>query len=479
MITAADLLSIIPEMFLAVMTAVILLAGVFAPNRRHLAYYLVQASLIIAGALTVTSYLALGKATTFSFDHSVVLDQFAVVLKLFVYLITFVMFLYARNYNFERYILNNEFHVLSLLATIGGVALISANNLLTLYLSLELLSLPLYALVALQRAKMRCVEAGMKYFVVGGLASAMLLYGISILFGVTGSLDLSTVAQAISQLNGAHNVMLIFSLVFIVAGMAFKVGAVPFHMWVPDVYDGAPTSVTILVGSAPKIAGFALFVRMLVSGLPDLFVEWHQILLAMALLSIGLGNIVAIVQSNIKRMLAYSSIAHMGFMLLGLACGSAEGNSAAVFYVITYALMALGAFGLIAMMSRAGFEANDIEDYAGLNQRSPWLAFMLMILMFSMAGVPPLVGFIAKLSILTALVNVHLTWVAVLAIIFAIIGAYYYIRVIKVMYFDQPLEAELIQCPRDAKVAITVNGLIILFLGLFPSTLFTFCQGLF
>jgi NADH-quinone oxidoreductase subunit N len=475
-----DLLAVLPELFLAVMTAVILLAGVFAPGRRQLGYYLAQISLIIAAVLTLYSYSALGGGTpVFAFYHSYVVDRFSVVLKLFVYLISIIALLYARNYNQERHILNNEFHVLALLGIIGMVALISAYNLLTLYLSLELLSLPLYALVALQRAKMRCVEAAMKYFVVGGLASGLLLYGISILFGVTGSLDLSVIANALTQLNGAHNLMLTFALVFIISGMAFKVGAVPFHMWVPDVYDGSPSSVTLLISAAPKIAGFALFVRVLAAGLPGMFTDWQQILLVIALLSIALGNVVAIVQVNIKRLLAYSSIAHMGYMLLGLACGSPAGNTAAAFYVITYGLMGLGAFGMIVLMSRAGFEANDISDFAGLNQRSPWLAFMMLILMFSLAGVPPLVGFIAKLSILNALVDVHLTWIAVVALIFSIIGAYYYIRVVKVMYFDQPLEAELITCPQDTKVAITVNGLAILLLGIFPGALFTLCKGLF
>ncbi len=476
--TLSDLITIIPELFLALMAAVILMTGVFAPAKKQLPYYLVQFSMVIAAILTVWSFYAVGKTTTFSFNHSYVLDQFSVILKLFIYLISFVVFLYSRNYNQERFILNNEFHVLALLATIGMLALVSSYNLLTLYLSLELLSLPLYALVALQRAKMRCIEAAMKYFVVGGLASGMLLYGISILFGVTGSLDLTEIAHSLSRLQGAHNVVLIFALVFIISGMAFKVGAVPFHMWVPDVYDGSPTSVTLLISAAPKIAGLALFVRILLAGLPGLFVEWQQILLVIALLSIGLGNIVAIVQSNIKRMLAYSSIAHMGFMLLGLASGTADGNAAAIFYVITYSLMGLGGFGMIALMSRAGFEANNIEDFAGLNQRNPWLAFMMLILMFSLAGVPPLVGFIAKLSILNALVSVNLTWVAVLAIIFSIIGAYYYIRVVKVMYFDQPLEAEVISCPNDTKVAITANGIIILLLGIFPGILYALCQGL-
>lgn len=478
-ITWSDILPIIPELFLAILTAVILLVGVFAPAKKQLGYYLAQIGLILTAILTVYCFSALGDVTTFSFDHSYVLDKFAVVLKLFVYLITFVVFLFSRNYNEERYILNNEFHVLALLSTIGMAVLISSYNLLTLYLSLELLSLPLYALVALQRAKMRCVEAAMKYFVVGGMASGMLLYGISILFGVTGSLDLGVIANHIAGQSSAHNIMLVFALVFIISGMAFKLGAVPFHMWVPDVYDGAPTSVTLLIAAAPKIAAFALIARVLATGLPDLFQHWQQILLAIALLSVGLGNIVAIVQSNIKRLLAYSSISHMGFVLLGLACGSAAGNTAAVFYVITYSLMSLGAFGMVALMSRAGFEANDIEDYVGLNHRNPWLAFMMLVLMFSMAGVPPLVGFIAKLTILKALVDVHLTWIAVVALIFSIIGAYYYIRIVKLMYFDQPREAELIACPQEAKLAISVNGLAILLLGIFPSALAKLCQNLF
>ncbi len=478
-ITWSDILPIVPELFLAIVTAVILLVGVFAPAKKQLAYYMAQSALVITAILTVYCFSALGDVATFSFDHSYVLDQFAVVLKLFVYLITFVVFLFSRNYNEERFILNNEFHVLALLSTIGMAALISSYNLLTLYLSLELLSLPLYALVALQRAKMRCVEAAMKYFVVGGMASGMLLYGISILFGVTGSLDLGEIAHHIGGQTNPHNIMLIFALVFIISGMAFKLGAVPFHMWVPDVYDGSPTSVTLLVAAAPKIAAFALFARVLATGLPTLFHNWQQILLVISLLSIGLGNIVAIVQTNIKRLLAYSSISHMGFVLLGLSCGSAAGNSSAVFYVITYSLMSLGSFGMVALMSRAGFEANDIEDYAGLNQRSPWLAFMMLVLMFSMAGVPPLVGFIAKLAVLKALVDVNLIWVAVVALAFSIIGAYYYIRIVKIMYFDQPREAELIVCPQETKLAISVNGLAILLLGVFPNALASLCQNLF
>lgn len=475
----AGLLPVLPEIFLAVMVAVILLIGVFAKNYQQLPYYLVQATLIVGAGLTLYCYYSLDKTTGFTFYHSYIFDQFALVLKLFVYGVSLVVFIYSRQYNQDRHIMSNEFHVLGLLAIIGMLVLISAYNLLTLYLGLELLSLPLYALVAIQRAKMRCVEAAMKYFVVGGLASGMLLYGISILFGVTHSLDIATIAANVKSLSNHNDVMLIFALVFVVAGMAFKLGAVPFHMWVPDVYDGAPTSVTILISAAPKIAGFALFVRILVEGLPELFGQWQHMLLAVGLLSIALGNVVAIVQVNIKRMLAYSSISHMGFALLGLAAGTEAGNTAANFYILTYTLMSLGGFGIVALMSRAGYEANDIDDYAGLNNRNPWLAFMMLLLMFSMAGVPPLVGFIAKLSILDALVQVNLTWVAVVALLFAIVGAYYYIRIIKVMYFDQPLQAELIACPRDTKIAISLNGLVILVLGIFPGSLFKICQGLF
>ncbi len=477
-IALSELVPLMPELFLALMICVMLLTATFFTSKGYLSYYLAQISLIIAACLTGFAYSLVDNTPVLVFSGTYILDSFAVVLKLFVYLITYVVFLYSRKYNEERHIPATEFYVLALLATLGMLLLISGHNLLTLFLGLELLSLPLYALVALHRSKMRCVEAAMKYFVVGALASAVLLYGFSILFGVTHTLDIGEIAKTISLLGSQYNLMVIFALVFIVAGVAFKLGTVPFHMWVPDVYDGSPTSVTLLISAAPKIATFALFVRLLIEGLPNVFAQWHQLLIVVALLSIALGNVAAIVQANIKRMLAYSSIAHMGYMLLGLACGTAVGKTAAIFYVLTYSLMTLGAFGIVALLSHSSFEANDIEDYAGLNSRNPWLAFMMMLLMFSLAGVPPLVGFIAKLSIFDALIEVHLTWVAAVAVIFSIMGAYYYIRVIKVMYFDQPGEAGLILCPQDSKIAISINGIIVLLLGLFPGLLFHLCQGL-
>ena len=474
-----DFLLVLPEVFLAIMSCVILLMGVFSKSIKDLSYYLVQLSLIIGALLTVYLYFGVFKAPVFGLSHTFTVDQLAVILKIFVYITAFFVFIYSRAYNADRHIASNEFHVLGLLSTIGMLVLISSYNLLTLYLGLELLSLPLYALVALQRAKMRCIEAAMKYFVVGGLASGLLLYGISIFFGIAHSLDLTVIAHSVVLLHNQSDLLLIFALVFVIAGMAFKLGAVPFHMWVPDVYDGAPTSVTLLISTAPKIAAFALFVRFLAEGLPGLFVDWQQMLIILGILSVALGNIVAIVQVNIKRLLAYSSIAHMGYVLLALACGSVSGNSAAIFYVLTYSLMSLGAFGMVALLSRTGFEANDIEDFAGLNNRNPWLAFMMLILMFSMAGVPPLVGFIAKLAVLNALIEIHLTTIAIITLIFSIVGAYYYIRIIKVMYFDQPSQSEIITYSRSTQWAMSINGVVVLILGIFPSVLFNLCQKLF
>ncbi len=474
-----DFLLILPETFLVIMSCAILLLGVFAKNFKSLSYYLVQLSLIVGVCLTVCLYYFVFKTRVFGLSHTYTIDSLAIILKIFVYITAFFVFIYSRHYNAERNIASNEFHVLGLLSTIGMLVLISSYNLLTLYLGLELLSLPLYALVALQRAKMRCIEAAMKYFVVGGLASGLLLYGISIFFGMAHSLDITVIAHSLALQHNQSDLMLIFALVFVISGMAFKLGAVPFHMWVPDVYDGAPTSVTLLISTAPKIASVALFVRFLAEGLPGLFTDWQQILFILGILSVALGNIVAIVQVNIKRLLAYSSIAHMGYVLLAFGCGTVSGNAAAIFYVLTYALMSLGAFGMVALLSRTGFEANNIEDFAGLNNRNPWLALMMMILMFSMAGVPPLVGFIGKLAVLNALIEIHYTTLAIVTLIFSIVGAYYYIRVIKVMYFDQPTHAEAITYSRSTQWAMSINGIAVLLLGIFPSGLFTLCQNLF
>jgi NADH-quinone oxidoreductase subunit N len=319
----------------------------------------------------------------------------------------------------------------------------------------------------------------MKYFVLGAIASGMLLYGMSILYGLSGSLQLSEIAAAVSQAQGAQNTGMIFALVFIVVALAFKLGAVPFHMWMPDVYHGSPTAVTALIATAPKLAGFAMFMRLLVEGLGGLQTDWQQMVIVLSVLSLAVGNIIAIAQSNIKRMLAYSTISHVGFILLGILAGTADGYSSAMFYTITYALMSLGGFGVIMLIARHGFEADNITDLAGLNQRSPWFAFIMMILMLSMAGVPPTVGFWAKLAVLNAVIDINLVWMAVIAVFFSIIGIFYYLRVIKVMYFDEAIDTQPLECGRDMQIALSTNGLAILLLGMSPAALMSLCVSVF
>jgi NADH-quinone oxidoreductase subunit N len=360
--------------------------------------------------------------------------------------------------------------------------MISANHMLVLYLGLELMSLCLYSMVALNRDSATSTEAAMKYFVLGALASGLLLYGMSMLYGATGTLDLTQMAQIIST-RQANVVVLVFGLVFVVAGLSFKLGVVPFHMWIPDVYHGAPNAMTLFIGTAPKLAAFAMAVRMLVNGLLDLAVDWQQMLVIMAVLSMAVGNLAAIAQSNIKRMLAYSTIAHMGFMLLGLLAGVVGGNrlsapdaySAAMFYSVVYVLMSLGAFGMVLAMSRAGFEAEEIDDYRGLNQREPWYAFLMLLVMFSLAGVPPTVGFYAKLSVLDAVVKAGQIWLAVVAVIFSLIGAFYYLRVVKLMYFDEPRDTAPIESGLDVRLLLSANGIAVLVLGVLPGGLMALC----
>jgi NADH-quinone oxidoreductase subunit N len=337
----------------------------------------------------------------------------------------------------------------------------------------------MYALVAIDRDSVRSTEAGMKYFVLGSMASGLLLYGLSMLYGATGTLEIGGVAQAVNQSDAPAN-LLVFGLVFTVAGIAFKLGVVPFHMWIPDVYHGAPTAVTMFLGSAPKLAAFAVTMRLLVYGLFGLAMEWQQMLLIMALLSIGLGNLAAIAQTNIKRMLAYSAISHMGFMLLGLTAGVVGGQvdpftavnaySSALYYVVAYVLMTLGTFAMIMLLSRAGHEAELLEDFKGLNKRSPWFAGMMLIMMFSMAGIPFFIGFFAKFSVLLATIKAGYTWVAVVAVIFSLIGAFYYLRVVKLMYFDAPVDAGPLRSDIDMRVLLSINGLAVAFLGMFPDT---------
>ena len=373
-----------------------------------------------------------------------------------------------------RQLFKGEFFVLSLFAVLGMMVMISAHSLLTIYLGLELLSLSLYALVALNRDSVESSEAAMKYFVLGAIASGILLYGMSMLYGATGSLDIGEVGAYIRSSSG-NDIVLSFGLSFIIVGLVFKLGGVPFHMWVPDVYHGAPTVVTLFIGSAPKIAAFAMIIRLLVNGLEGLHVQWIDMLVIIAVLSIAVGNVIAIAQRNIKRMLAYSTISHVGFLLLGILAGTSEGYSAAMFYILVYALMSLGAFGMVVLLSRAGFEADNIDDFKGLNEKSPWFAFIMLILMFSMAGVPPTAGFYAKLSVLKAVVDINMVWLAATAVVFSVIGAFYYLRIIKFMYFDKADDATPLKTNFDMSVVLSTNGLAVLALGIYPTSLMTLC----
>ena len=476
----SSLMRILPEIFLLAMSCIILMIGVFSKNGvPRLSFFLTQLTLVLTGILALFMTGGLQKWATYLFHHMIVIDSLSFVLKIFILIGMLFTFWYSHLYNKNNGIPANEFYVLGLLSTLGMMVLVSAANFVTLFLGLELMSLPIYAMVALMRSRERCIEAAIKYFIIGAVASGMLLYGLSLFFGATHSLDLSVVASVISAMPADAHLILIFGLVFVIAGIAFKLGAAPFHSWVPDVYDGAPNSVTLLISAAPKIAAFGLAIRFFMDAAPGLHVQWDEVLIVIALLSIAVGNLVALVQTNIKRLLAYSSIAQMGYMLLGLACGTIRGESAALFYMVTYALTSLGVFGMIVLLSKTGFEANEINDFSGLSQRQPWLALMMLLMMFSLAGVPPLVGFIAKVGILEALIRNHSVWLAVIAIIFAIIGAYYYIRVVKVMYFEESKQLEKIECPANLTAAMSINGLAVLLLGIFPSQLYVLCHLVF
>ena len=467
-----NLLPASAEIFLLVMTCVILIADLLIRQSDRLGtYILVQLTLLGCALITVGTHVP---GVVYAFNNMFVDDLMSDILKLMTYLAVSMMLMYSRQYLRVRNLFSGEFMALTLFATLGRMVMISASHFLTLYLGLELLSLSLYALVALQRDSAVTTEAAMKYFILGALASGLLLYGMSMLYGATGSLELGVISDAIKQ--GVQNKSLLtFGLVFVVSGLAFKLGVVPFHMWVPDVYHGAPTAMTMLIGSAPKLAAFAFVARILVEGLQPLVQHWSGMLVVVAIASMALGNLTAIAQTNLKRMFAYSTIAHMGFLLLGLLSGSIEGYGASMFYAVVYVLMSLGSFGMIMLLSRAGFEADTLDDFKGLNQRSPWLAFMMLLLMFSMAGVPPTVGFYAKFSVLNAVVQAGYIWLAVAAVLFSLIGAFYYLRIVKLMYFDKPESHTPITLSQDTALLISVNGLSLLLLGLLPGTLMSVC----
>jgi len=464
-----------PEAFILAAVSVILIVDLFLDEpRRHWSYVLTLLTLVVAAVLTLTTS---GGPVAYAFNGMFVDDPMADVLKMFVYIGVAAILIYSRLYARARQLFRGEFFVLALFATLGMMVMISASHLLTLYLGLELLSLSLYSMVALQRDSTAATEAAMKYFVLGALASGMLLYGMSMIYGATGSLAIADVAKSIAA-GTAPGAILVFGLVFIVAGLGFKLGAVPFHMWVPDVYHGAPTPVTLFIGSAPKLAAFAFLMRILVEalGAPVLLAEWQNMLAILAVLSMAVGNITAIAQSNLKRMLAYSTIAHMGFLLLGVLAGTANGYGSAMFYAVSYMLMSLGAFGMILLLSREGFEADNLEDFKGLNQRDRWYAFLMMLVLFSLTGIPIMIGFWAKLAVLQAALEAGYTGLVIAAVMFSLVGAFYYLRVVKLMYFDEPADRSPLVTTADQRALISVNGLAVLLLGVAPGWLLALCQ---
>jgi len=487
MIDNISWLAIYPEIVLLVMACVIALVdlGVKSPRRTG-TYVLTMLTLAVVAALQAL-YANSGN-TFYGWGNMVVSDAMGNWLKCFATIAMMVTLVYGRPYAADRDMLRGgELFTLSMFALLGMFIMISGNNFLIIYLGLELLTLSSYALVALRRDNATATEAAMKYFVLGAMASGFLLYGLSMLYGATGSLDIGQVFKAINSGQIRHQV-LVFGLVFVVAGLAFKLGVVPFHMWIPDVYQGAPTAVTLIVGGAPKLAAFAMTIRLLVDGLLPLAIDWQQMLAVLAIGSLLVGNLAAIMQSNLKRMLAYSTISQMGFVLLGLLSGVINGNvdanavenaySSAMFYVVTYVLTTLASFGVILLLAREGFESEEISDLSGLNQRSPLYAGVMAICLFSMAGIPPLVGFYAKLSVLQALVasgQALYIALAVFAVIMSLIGAFYYLRVVKVMYFDAPLTATSVSAPLDVRMVLTVNGALVLILGILPGGLMQLC----
>ncbi|MGH8748544.1 MAG: NADH-quinone oxidoreductase subunit NuoN [Burkholderiales bacterium] len=484
--TLNDFLLALPELVLLAGACALTIADLFVKDPRREASFVIALLVLLAcAAATVFVIWGTGGRVAYAFNGLYVADLMAHVLKLIAYLAVAAVLVYSRQYLYDRGLLRGEFLTLLLFSLLGMMVMMSANSFLTIYLGLELLSLCLFAMVALDRDSALATEAAIKYFVLGVLASGLLLYGMSMIYGATGTLTLTEVAKQVAGLSGrtADRHLLVFGLVFIVSGIAFKLGVAPFHMWVPDVYQGAPIAVTLLIGSAPELAGFAMAMRLLVNGLLDLAHDWQQMLVVLSVLSMAIGNIAAIAQTNIKRMLAYSAIAHMGYMLLGLLAGVVGGNwlnagdayAAAMYYTIVYVLMSLGAFGMLLYLSRAGFECETLEDMKGLNRRNPWYAFIMLVLMFSLAGIPPTAGFYAKLVVLLAVVTAGQVWLAVVAVMLALVGAYYYLRIVKLMYFDEPKETASIEGPREMRVLLSLNGLALLALGILPQSLMALC----
>ena len=478
-------LVIYPEALLLVAACAVALVDLFVTDpKRRPTFWLAQVSIGLVGLMHLALYD--GGATVYGMQRLVVADPLSHALAFFACVAVMVSLAYAQSYIAPRDMLKGEFFTLSMFALLGIAVMVSANNFLVIYLGLELMSLSLYALVAMRRDHGLSTEAAMKYFVLGALASGFLLYGLSMMYGATRSLEINEVFNAIGT-GRINRAVLTFGVVFVVAGLAFKLGVVPFHMWVPDVYHGAPTAVTLLIGGAPKLAAFAITIRLLVEGMLGLAVDWQQMLMVLAVASLVIGNLAAIAQTNFKRMLAYSTISQMGFMLLGMTAGVVSGNtlsagnaySSSMFYVLTYVLTTLGTFGVIMFMAREGFESEEIADLAGLGQRAPWLAGIMTLFMFSLAGVPPMVGFYAKLAILQALITTNLAGyvvLAVVAVLLSLVGAYYYLRVVKVMYFDAPTQVSRPVGSSGVSALLAVNGLAVIGFGLLPGGLMGMCR---
>jgi NADH-quinone oxidoreductase subunit N len=480
--TLIDHLPALPEMLLLVGACALMIGDLYVKHEHRLATFW-GAQVVLLACLLATLFVDVNFDRRLVIFHGMfVVDHLASLLKVASYLAVSATLVYSRQYLAERGLLRGEFITLLLFSLLGMMILISAASFLTVYLGLELMSLCLYAMVALNRDSALSTEAAMKYFVLGALSSGLLLYGMSMVYGATGTLDLAQVAKLAGQ--PGERDLLVFGLVFVVSGLAFKLGVVPFHMWIPDVYHGATTPVTLVISAGPKLAAFAMAVRLLVNGLHPLSADWQQMLALLAILSIAVGNITAIAQANLKRMLAYSAIAHMGFMLLGLLSGQIDGNwrsgsdaySAALFYMIVYAIMTVGSFGMLLYLSRAGVECENLEDVRGLNRRNPWYAFLMMVIMFSLAGIPPTAGFYAKLAVFQAAVAAGHIWLAVAAVMLSLVGAYYYLRVVKLMYFDEPKESLKAVAPVPVMGGVlSLNGLALLWFGILPGGLMAFC----
>jgi len=467
-----NLMPALPEIFMLAAILVILMLDLFIPDdKRSLTYGL---TLLTLAGCAVAQYLSWTPAPVQTFSNMFVADPLAGVIKFFMYGVTAAVLVYTRQYIADRDMFRGEYFTLTLFALFGMNVMVSASHFLTLYMGLELLSLALYALIALRRDSVAATEAAMKYFVLGALASGLLLYGMSMVYGATGTLDIAAIAHIVGSGSG-NSVLLVFGLVFLVAGLCFKLGAVPFHMWVPDVYQGAPTAITLLIGSAPKLAAFVFCVRILGQGLGGMLPSWQGMLIIVAVLSMAIGNITAIAQTNIKRMLAYSTISHMGFLLLGFLNGNADGYASAMYYAIIYVLMSLAAFGVLLLLSRAGFECEKISDLKGLNQRNSWIAFLMLLVMFSMAGIPPLAGFYAKFAVIRAALQSQMVVLSVFAVLMSLVGAFYYLRVVKTMYFDVAEDDTPVVARPEMTLTLSLNALALLALGVLPQQLVSLC----